>query len=164
MDARADSLVLREADLSEEEYTGLAESVRQVCTEYGVDFYVHRHWNVCRNLSYSRIHLSFDGFQKMEEFHFRPEYCCVSVHSVSEAKFVNDWAEHRNGKYSVMFGNVFETSCKPGVPARGTEIVSQILREIRIPLYVIGGISWERIPELKTLGVYGFAMRSQWLK
>lgn len=164
MGARVDSLVLRETDLSIEEYMRLARDVQQVCTDHGVNFYVHRHLSMCQSLPCSRIHLSFEGFQQMVKGSFYPEDCCVSVHTIAEAKYISDWAERRSGKYSVMFGNLFETSCKPGVPARGTDIVSEILREIRIPLYVIGGISWERLPELKKLGVYGFAMRSQCMK
>lgn len=164
MGARVDSLVLRERDLSSEEYIHLAKEIRDVCEAYGVDFYVHRRPAVCPLISCPNLHLSFQDFEDLSKEELNVEKVCVSIHSLAEAAAVRDRTEGKAEGWSLMFGNVFETSCKPGLLGKGIEIVRELLLEVRLPLYLIGGISWERISELQGLGVYGFAMRSECMK
>ena len=78
-----------------------------------------------------------------------------SIHSIEEAVK----AEYEGAQYA-LYGHIFPTACKEGVPSRGTKEVARIVKDISIPLYVIGGILPEHIPHLKAIGVSGIAVMS----
>nr|WP_239584510.1 thiamine phosphate synthase [Aquibacillus albus] len=79
----------------------------------------------------------------------------VSIHHLSE---VEDYQE--NGADYLLFGNVFETTCKPGLPGKGTNLLEEIIEHASIPVIGIGGIKPSQIPELLHLGLKGIAVMS----
>lgn len=62
----------------------------------------------------------------------------ASVHSVQEAL-----RAEALGADSVTAGHIYETSCKEGLPPRGTEFLRAVCSAVRIPVYAIGGIRLE---------------------
>lgn len=83
----------------------------------------------------------------------------LSVHDLAEAR-----AAHAAGADYLLVGPAFATATHPDrVPlglARLTEIVS---RGGGLPVIAIGGVTPERVPELKRAGVYGVAaIRALW--
>ncbi|MFJ8527665.1 thiazole tautomerase TenI [Bacillus sp. NPDC094106] len=78
-----------------------------------------------------------------------------SVHSLEEAIVA-----FKNGADSLVYGHVFPTSCKEGVPARGLEEISNMARRLTIPITAIGGITPENTGEILTAGVSGIAVMS----
>ncbi|OAK11248.1 thiamine phosphate synthase [Bacillus wiedmannii] len=78
-----------------------------------------------------------------------------SVHSLEEAIDA-----FKNGSDSLVYGHVFPTDCKKGVPARGLEEVSGISKCLSIPITAIGGITTENIGDVLTNGVSGIAVMS----
>ena len=78
-----------------------------------------------------------------------------SVHSLEEAIVA-----FKNGADSLVYGHVFPTSCKEGVPARGLEEIADMARCLTIPITAIGGITPENTGEILTAGVSGIAVMS----
>ncbi|MEH7456373.1 thiamine phosphate synthase [Bacillus pseudomycoides] len=78
-----------------------------------------------------------------------------SVHSLEEAIVA-----FKNGADSLVYGHVFPTSCKEGVPARGLEEISNMARRLTIPITAIGGVTPENTGEILTAGVSGIAVMS----
>lgn len=78
-----------------------------------------------------------------------------SVHSLDEAIVA-----FKNGADSLVYGHVFPTDCKKGVPARGLEEISDIARRLSIPITAIGGITPENAVDVLTNGVSGIAVMS----
>ncbi|KEK24207.1 thiazole tautomerase TenI [Bacillus gaemokensis] len=78
-----------------------------------------------------------------------------SVHSLEEAIVA-----FKNGADSLVYGHVFPTSCKKGVPARGLEEISDMARRLTIPITAIGGITPENTGEALMAGVSGIAVMS----
>lgn len=78
-----------------------------------------------------------------------------SVHSLGEAIVA-----FKNGADSLVYGHVFPTDCKKGVPARGLEEISDIARRLSIPITAIGGITPENAVDVLTNGVSGIAVMS----
>ncbi|HDR4868411.1 TPA: thiazole tautomerase TenI [Bacillus cereus] len=78
-----------------------------------------------------------------------------SVHSLDEAIVA-----FKNGADSLVYGHVFPTDCKKGVPARGLEEISGIARCLSIPITAIGGITPENTVDVLTNGVSGIAVMS----
>ncbi|HFF3189125.1 thiazole tautomerase TenI [Bacillus cereus] len=78
-----------------------------------------------------------------------------SVHSVEEAI-----EAFKNGADSLVYGHVFPTECKKGVPARGLEEISDIARSLSIPIIAIGGITPENTKDILASEVSGIAVMS----
>lgn len=78
-----------------------------------------------------------------------------SVHSPAEA--VRAFSE---GADYVLFGHVYETSSKPGLPARGLEQLAETARACSGPVIALGGIAPGHVPELIVHGAAGYAVLS----
>ncbi|WP_410984775.1 thiazole tautomerase TenI [Bacillus cereus] len=78
-----------------------------------------------------------------------------SVHSLEEAIIA-----FKNGADSLVYGHVFPTDCKKGVPARGLEEISDMARRLTIPITAIGGITPQNTAEVLQSGVSGIAVMS----
>lgn len=78
-----------------------------------------------------------------------------SVHSLEEAIIA-----FKNGADSLVYGHVFPTSCKKGVPARGLEEISDMARRLTIPITAIGGITPQNTAYVLQAGVTGIAVMS----
>jgi thiamine-phosphate pyrophosphorylase len=79
----------------------------------------------------------------------------VSVHSISEALE----AELLGATYLIA-GNIYETDCKKGLPGKGLEYLRDVCAAVSIPVYAIGGITKERLLEIKQAGAAGGCMMS----
>ncbi|MDX1648137.1 MAG: thiamine phosphate synthase [Longimicrobiales bacterium] len=73
-------------------------------------------------------------------------------------------AASRDGADFLFFGTVFSTPSHPGRDGAGTSALSRaVVSAGDVPLLAIGGISRERIPQVRTSGAYGVAvMRGIW--
>jgi thiazole tautomerase (transcriptional regulator TenI) len=78
-----------------------------------------------------------------------------SVHSVVEAQE----AESQGADY-LLFGHVFPSESKPGVPARGVESLGSITAAVQIPVVAIGGILPLHLSEISSVGAAGVAVIS----
>lgn len=65
-----------------------------------------------------------------------------------------------NGADYVGAGTVFNTSTKQGLVAKGPEYVSDLIKEVGITVFPIGGISQENVHELANLGIKRVAVAS----
>jgi thiazole tautomerase (transcriptional regulator TenI) len=78
-----------------------------------------------------------------------------SVHSAEKAKE----AEQAGADY-VLFGHVFETASKKGKKPNGIKPLLEIKKQLRIPVYAIGGITSDKLSVLKETGADGIAVMS----
>lgn len=78
-----------------------------------------------------------------------------SIHSFENAILAAD-----EGACSVLYGHLFNTDSKSGLPPRGTDELRQITSSLSIPVYAIGGIKPNHIEELKSINVAGVAVMS----
>ena len=80
-----------------------------------------------------------------------------SVHSPEEARMAVE-----EGADFLVVGSIYETASHPGRAAVGTGLLREAARLGR-PVIAIGGITPERVPELKAAGAYGVAaIRALW--
>jgi len=76
----------------------------------------------------------------------------ASTHTRDEAG-----AAAAGGADFVVFGPVFETESKPGSQPVGIESLTNVVREIPVPVFALGGVTSERIGELAASGAAGVA-------
>lgn len=78
-----------------------------------------------------------------------------SVHALEEAK-----ARETDGADYILFGHLYPTASKPGVPPAGIPALEQVCGSLRIPVMAIGGITPENVSEVLDTGAAGFAVMS----
>ena len=150
------AIILREKDLSEEEYTILAQKVMHICEEHKVPCILHSFAKVAIVLHVKAIHMPLPLLRKMtpqEKSHF--EIIGASCHSLEEAK-----EAERLGCTYITAGHIFLTDCKKGLPGRGLPFLQNICENVSIPVYAIGGISNENINAVRQTGAAGACIMS----
>lgn len=153
--AGADKIILREKQLSEEEYISLAEKAACICGSYGVPLSVHTYISAARVVGTKDLHLSFKAFTELQK-DIRSAYNIgVSVHSAEEAVI----AEKLGAAY-ITAGHIFPTDCKKGLPPRGTVFLSEVCSSVDIPVYAIGGVTPENAPQVIAAGASGVCIMS----
>lgn len=78
-----------------------------------------------------------------------------SVHSLEEALL-----SERMGADYLLFGHVYNSVSKPGIPPRGCAELARIVRSVRIPVIAVGGITIEKVTEVAETGCAGIAVIS----
>ncbi len=86
---------------------------------------------------------------------FPPLTVGCSVHSPEEAVEM----EKRGADY-VLYGHVYPTGSKPGIPARGLDGLRQTCAAVTIPVIAIGGIRPENVADVLAAGAAGIAVMS----
>mgnify|MGYP001578974674 FL=1 len=59
----------------------------------------------------------------------------------------------REGADYIGFGSVFKTLTKPGRKPLNLQLLKHVMREIKIPIFAIGGINMKNLPRLQFLGI-----------
>ena len=149
------SIVLREKDLSENDYKDLAIKVLEICKKNNTECILHTYYKVARELNCKKIHLPLHVLKS------KPDICKefndvgVSIHSVNEAiEAVNLGATY------IIAGHIFETDCKKDVPPRGLSFLSSVCSLVNIPVYAIGGILPENAQKAINVGADGVCIMS----
>lgn len=109
-------------------------------------------------MGYDKLHLPLEMLKTIG----RPEGLTLlgtSIHSVEDAKEAG-----RLGADYVFAGNIFETDCKKGLPGRGLEFLENVCKEVDIPVYAIGGITAEKMPQILGTGAAGGCMMSGFMQ
>jgi thiazole tautomerase (transcriptional regulator TenI) len=78
-----------------------------------------------------------------------------SVHSLQEALAIE-----KQGADYLIYGHVFTTGSKPGLPAKGLAGLADTVRQVRLPVIAIGGIKPEHAGPVIRSGAAGIAVMS----
>lgn len=161
---RPDMVILREKDLNREEYAGLAVKVLRLCRAADVLCCFNGYPDLAKELSADGAQLSFSTYMETSVDNFLPEeQIGVSVHSAEEAVAAAD-----RGAGFLIFGHIFETDCKKGLPGRGLEVLAEVCRKTAavadVPVYAIGGIDVNNAPCCIAAGAVGVCMMSGYMK
>ena len=149
------SIVLREKDLSENDYKDLATRVLKICNKNNTECILHTYYKVARELNCKKIHLPLHVLKS------KPDVCKefnevgVSIHCVNEAiEAVNLGATY------ITVGHIFATDCKKDIPPRGLSFLSSVCNLVNIPVYAIGGISPANAQKAINAGADGICIMS----
>ena len=146
------AVILREKDLTDDEYEALAEKVLHLCTEEGIRCFLHSRILIAQRLRCTSIHLSIPALEAMREeerIRLRSDFqeISVSCHSMEDVKIAV-----RNGATQIILGTIFETECKKGLKGKGLKFVREICKACPLPVYAIGGINMERLQMVMDAG------------
>ena len=153
------TIVLREKDLTSEEYYKLAKECKRICEKNKASLTTHNFVDVARELGIKKIHLPYPVFLKeagnLSDF----ESVSTSIHKPEEAI-----KAQQSGADFVFAGHVFVTDCKKGLPPRGLDFLRNVVNAVDIPVYGIGGIDENNIDQIMECGAAGGCMMSGFMK
>lgn len=154
--ARPAGIILREKDLSPEEYRALAAEVTAICSAFGVPCILHTFADAALALGADRLHMPLPLLRQMpEEDRAGFSVLGASCHSVGDAV-----EARRLGCTYITAGHVFDTDCKAGLPGRGPAFLREVCESVSIPVYAIGGIGPENIGAVRRSGAAGACVMS----
>ncbi|MCL2142971.1 MAG: thiamine phosphate synthase [Methanomassiliicoccaceae archaeon] len=153
--AHPDMMILREKDMPEEEYGRLASECLRICADSNVKFCINSFVRtaIALGCEYVQIPFAMLADENVKLSGFRELW--VSVHSVSEAVYAE-----KNGATHLIFGNVFETTCKPGLEGKGMKELKEVCDSVKIPVFAIGGIGADNAADVMAAGCEGICVRS----
>ena len=150
--SEAEAIILREKDLSEDEYFILAKSVKEICDKYGKKLIIHSFIDVAKRFGIKNIQIPFSKFITLNNLHNDFESIGTSVHTVEDAVL----AEKLGADY-IIAGHIFATDCKKGLEPRGVGFLRDVCNAVRIPVYAIGGIDDNSVSKLNNVNYKNFA-------
>lgn len=155
--AHPSAIILREKDLSEDEYKVLAAHVTDICAKHNVKCVLHTFIETAKELKHDSIHLPMHLLSNASKSDLEQiETLGASCHSPQEAVE----AENLGCTY-ITAGHVFDTACKKGLPGRGVDFLKRVCESVSIPVYAIGGINSDKVKEVKKAGADGVCIMSQ---
>ena len=149
-------IILREKDLTREEYKALAKEVLSICQKYNVPCILHSFVEVAVELQAKAIHLPIDQLLSLnDEEKSQFQILGASCHSVEDACKAKE-----AGCSYIVAGHIFDTDCKKGMPGRGVTFLQEICESVDIPVYAIGGITPGNIGSVRNAGAASVCVMS----
>lgn len=159
------AIILREKDLTKEEYYKLAKDVNEICENYKIPLIPHTFLEVARELNIARIHLPLSKLEEASKISKETlsffQTIGVSTHSVEDALLAQ-----KLGATYITAGHIYTTDCKKGLAPRGLTFLKDVCQAVEIPVYGIGGINLdeERIKAVKEAGAAGSCIMSAMMR
>ncbi len=144
---------LREKDLSGRELYHLAGQVRELTRKYEALLLINERFDVAVAVDADGVHLPEKSFPPSVVKKLFPQLIVgFSAHSLESAKYAQE-----EGADFITLGPVFKTSSHPEAKPMGTLKFKEIAQSVNIPVYALGGITWDRIKLCYKNGAYGIA-------
>lgn len=152
----AEAVILREKDMTEQEYESLAEKVTAICHRNNIPCILHSFTRAASNHGCQAIHLPMPLLRQLSnEDRKKYKVLGASCHSIEEAV-----EAERLGCTYIAAGHIFATDCKKGLKPRGTDFLKNVCDAVRISVYAIGGIDKENIRSVMKAGAEGVCIMS----
>jgi thiamine-phosphate pyrophosphorylase len=149
---------LREKDLSGKELFILAEKTRRLCQRYQAALLINDRLDVALAIDAAGVQLGKSSLPLPDARALlgNHRYIGASVHSLEEAR-----CAETAGADFIVFGPVYFTPSKAAFgPPQGVPALKKIVEIARLPVYAIGGIKPDNIPELRSACVERIALIS----
>ena len=158
LDVGGTAIQLREKDLSETALIKLAQPISMLCQNYDAKLFVNTHINVARDVGAAGVHLpaNADPVDSVKAAIGDNFYIGCSVHNLNAAK-----KREAEGADFVTYSPIYPTASKPGYgPAVGTASLTEVVKDIKLPVFALGGITPARVTECLAAGAFGVAVMS----
>ncbi|MCH4192705.1 MAG: thiamine phosphate synthase [Butyrivibrio sp.] len=154
-----DAIVLREDDVSENEFYELAWRVQKICQRHGLQFIVYSFPEVARKLNADGIHLPIREFRKINaEFLGQFKVIGVSAHSCAEAVEAQEL-----GASYITFGHIFaKERMTVDLKPQRTGLIMEARKLVSVPIFAAGENRPERIMSSIDSNVNGICMMTEY--
>ena len=144
-----DLIQLRAKSRTTEDVTTIATALHKITERRGVPLVVNDYPEIARTVQAEGVHLGQDDLAIAEAREIAGPDCVVgkSTHSVDQA--IRAFYE---GADYIGFGPIFATPTKPDYAPIGLKDIRTVHEAVRIPIFCIGGIKLENLPEVINSG------------
>ncbi len=150
------AIQLRERDLCTSDLLSLAQEIQTLATPGLVSLIVNDRVDLMMALNLDGVHLRSDSLPPLpvRQMIGPDRLIGVSTHSVGDVRCAN-----QSGADYVVFGPIFETPSKRSFgPPLGLNMLADVCRRSAIPVLAIGGITCERVRDVRRAGAHGVAV------
>jgi thiamine-phosphate pyrophosphorylase len=142
-------LQLRAKGRSPQEIRPIARDLSRFCSVHQVPFILNDHPELVPETGADGAHVGQDDVSVAEARTLAGEHAIVgkSTHSLAQAL-----AAGKEGPDYIGFGPLFATPTKPDYPPIGLNEIMQAHRLVSLPVFCIGGIKRENLPEVLAAG------------
>lgn len=146
--AKPHAVILREKDLPDAQYALLAQQLLPICKAHDVPLILNGHTVLAQEMD-CMAHLPFARKAELRSGG-------ISIHSPVEAGML----QTTTAAYCIA-GHIWDTACKAGLSGRGTAFLQEVVENAgQIPVYAIGGVTPERMPQVYAAGAKGACVMS----
>jgi len=154
-------LQLRAKNYGPERILEMAKLVRPICLKYQVPFIINDYPEIAAQVDADGVHIGQnDG--ELEKARNLAGNCKIvgrSTHCPEQAR-----KAHEEGADYIGFGPLYPTATKPGRPAIGLNTIAQVHDEVPLPIFCIGGITEQTLPEVLDAGAQNVVIVSNLLQ
>jgi thiamine-phosphate pyrophosphorylase len=151
------AIQLREKDLGGRDLMSLAREVKQLCDGYRAELFINDRVDVAM-AAHCHVHLPGNSIpiEVVRGLVSPATKIGVSTHQLEEVRNAA-----QSGADFVLFGPIYATPSKsPYGDPQGVAALKKILASVSIPVFAIGGIKVDQIPELSEHGAKRIALIS----
>ena len=144
-----DLIQLRAKNFSAVETEKLAGELHSATTRHGVPLVINDHPEIARNVRAKGVHLGQDDMSIAKARKIVGADCAIgkSTHSLDQA--IRAFYE---GADYIGYGPLFATPTKPDYQPIGLGEIGKVHDAVRIPIFCIGGITLDNLPEVLEAG------------
>lgn len=149
IDGGVDVIQLRAKNCPLSDLEHLAAGLREQTSARGVPFVINDHPNVARTVGAEGVHVGQDDLTVNAARAAAGDDCIVgkSTHSLEQALRAAD-----EGADYIGFGPLFATPTKPDYQPIGLAGIRQVHAGVSVPIFCIGGIKLENLPQVIEAG------------
>ena len=161
LEGGVDVLQLRAKGAPKSLVAGLAEEIHALTRPLGVPLILNDYPELLREVPAEGAHVGQDDMSVAEARAAAGRHVIIgkSTHSLVQAR-----AAVEEGADYIGFGPLFATPTKPGRPAIGLGDIAAVHAEVSRPIFCIGGIKNENLPEVIAAGARRVVIVSGWLQ
>lgn len=146
-------LVLRAKSLSKGEYLMLTQQVAALCQQRQASLLLHSHTDLLDRVPTAiGVHLPFALASTLTKTDSKNKYLVISTHNAEELE--QAW---QRGADFVTLSPVQQTASHPEQAAMGWQNFASLVRQAKLPVYALGGMTHQNITQAQQLGAQGVA-------
>lgn len=151
----------REKDKTRKEVYEDSVRIRGITRDYQAVFIVNDYADIAMSVEADGVHLGQDDLPLREARSImgREKIIGISTHNVKQAI-----AAEKEGADYIGFGPVFHTTTKDAGNPKGVDMLTEIKKQVRIPIIAIGGINLENLESVLDTGIDAIAVSSAILR
>jgi thiamine-phosphate pyrophosphorylase len=160
IDGGVDVIQVRAKDAGREDLLNLGKSVLGEAFRSNVPVIINDDISVAEELSADGVHLGQEDWARLSPAERRKLSGKLRIFGMSTHSLAQALAAENAGVTYIAIGPVFKTPTKPGVTPVGVDLLREVAARVKMPVFAIGGINVETLPEVLAAGAKRVAVVS----